>query len=655
MMEKVYIPSREQIHTSHMYDFIKYLRDNHGLHFTSYIQLQTWSVTDNKMFWEVLLRYSGIKLHQPYSKVLTSEKMFLSKWFGDAQLNFAENLLCHKGEADAIVSYREGADPVRISYDLLFTLTAKVSSSLKKMGLKKGDRVAAVISNIPEAVISMLAVTSIGGIWSSCSPEFGEAGIMERFEQINPKFLIATEAYSYNGKNFDCQEKIRSIASKIESVEKLIWVGRYFVPSAEKINTEEIISADKELRFTQLLQNTQETIQFESVAFNDPVYIMYSSGTTGKPKCIVHGAGGTLLQHYKELLLHADLHPNDKILFYTTCGWMMWNWLVSGLMSGSAIYLYDGNPVYPETGTLWSIAQKEKLTHLGISPKFLQLCKEKSYSTKDGEGLENLRTILSTGAPLPADAYHYIYDNIKQDVQISSISGGTDIISCFMLGNPLSPVFPGELQGAGLGMSVEVWDDSGKPALFEKGELVCTKSFPSMPIYFMNDPENDKYKNSYFGDFPDTWKHGDFIQQTAAGGYVVFGRSDTTLNPGGVRIGTAEIYKVVENFPGVKEAVAAGKNRGSDVEIVLFLVLDAATLMTEEFKKELKSTVKTQLTPRHIPAHIFAVSDIPRTINGKKVEVTVTRIINGNDVKNKESIMNDSCLAEFYQIAEMLK
>lgn len=654
MLERVYIPSEENIKNSPMYAFMRYIAVEHGITLNSYRDLHAWSVNNNKLFWEILLKYSGITLQKKYQNIVSSETMFGSKWFDEAELNFAENLLRYNNESEALVSYRENEEPLRITYRKLHQLVARVSTSLKQMGLKKGDRVAGVLSNVPEAVISMLAVTACGGVWSSCSPEFGEAGIMERFEQISPKFLIATERYSYNGKLFECDEKIKSIVSKIPSVEKLIWVEKF--SSLDLPNDDEltIITDSKELKFNELLHQRSSNLAFTPVSFNDPVYIMYSSGTTGKPKCIVHGAGGTLLQHYKELILHTGLGEKEKILFYTTCGWMMWNWLVSGLMSGGTVYLFDGNPVYPDTSVLWDICSNEELTHLGISPKYLQLCQEKGFVIPAKQSLKSLRTILSTGAPLPSSSYEYIYNNIKKDIQISSISGGTDIISCFMLGNPLSPVFPGEIQGPGLGMSVEVWDENGKPVILGKGELVCTKSFPSMPVYFMNDEGSEKYKKSYFSDYEHTWKHGDFIQQTISGGYIVFGRSDTTLNPGGVRIGTAEIYKVVENFPGIVEAVAAGRNTGSDVEIVLFIVTEGENELSDSFINRLKIDIRTQLTPRHVPSKIFAVRDIPRTINGKKVEVAVTRIINNEEVKNKESIINAYCLEEYYRIAKTL-
>jgi len=650
----VFVPSKESIIYSPMFQFMKFVSQRTGKDFLSYQELHSWTVEQNELFWKLLLEYSPIELTKEYSSLFNGDEMFLSRWFEGAELNFAQNLLRSKSSSFALVSHRENRPVLRISYADLNTYVASASDYLRNLGVGKGDRVAAVISNIPEAVILMLAVTSLGGIWSSSSPEFGESAILDRFEQITPKVLVGQRVYSYNGKLFSIENKIRNVRDKLPSVKKIIWTELYFDFAAG--NREQNIELLKdEITFGDLITNDAAELTFTQTAFNDPVYIMYSSGTTGKPKCIVHGAGGTLIQHYKELHLHSGLTEESKILFFTTCGWMMWNWLASGLMTGAEIHLYDGSPVYPETSRLWDIAESEQLTHLGISPKFLSLCREAHLNLKDTHQLENLKMILSTGAPLTENYYSFIYDSIKKDIHISSISGGTDIISCFMLGNPLSPVFPGELQGPGLGMAVEVWSDSGKRVLLERGELVCVKSFPSMPVGFWGDRGNEKYRDSYFSYFYGIWRHGDYIEQALTGGFKVFGRSDTTLNPGGVRIGTAEIYRVVEEFQEISDSILASVTEQDDAKICLFLVLKPGITLDDVLISRIRNRIKDSLSPRHIPSYFFQVPDIPRTINGKKVEVAVTKILNNQPISNTDSIVNQECLEEIHKIAGVLK
>ncbi|QOJ29329.1 MAG: acetoacetate--CoA ligase [Ignavibacteriales bacterium] len=650
----VFVPSKESIINSPMFQFMKFVSQRTGKDFLSYQELHLWTVEQNELFWKLLLEYSPIELTKEYSSLFNGDEMFLSRWFEGAELNFAQNLLRSKSSSFALVSHRENRPVLRISYADLNTYVASAADYLRNLGVGKGDRVAAVISNIPEAVILMLAVTSLGGIWSSSSPEFGESAILDRFEQITPKVLVGQRVYSYNGKLFSIENKIRNVRDKLPSVKQIIWTELYFDFAAG--NSEQNIELLKdENTFGDLITHDAAELTFTQTAFNDPVYIMYSSGTTGKPKCIVHGAGGTLIQHYKELHLHSGLTEESKILFFTTCGWMMWNWLASGLMTGAEIHLYDGSPVYPETSRLWDIAESEQLTHLGISPKFLSLCREAHLNLKDTHQLENLKMILSTGAPLTENYYSFIYENIKKDIHISSISGGTDIISCFMLGNPLSPVFPGELQGPGLGMAVEVWSDSGKRVLLERGELVCVKSFPSMPVGFWGDSGNEKYRDSYFSYFYGIWRHGDYIEQALTGGFKVFGRSDTTLNPGGVRIGTAEIYRVVEEFQEISDSILASVTEQDDAKICLFLVLKPGITLDDALISRIRNRIKDSLSPRHIPSYFFQVSDIPRTINGKKVEVAVTKILNSQPISNTDSIVNQECLAEIRKIAGVLK
>ncbi|GMU84879.1 MAG: acetoacetate-CoA ligase [Ignavibacteriales bacterium] len=654
MIKRVYYPSKKSIVTSPMFRFMEELEKHFGKRFTNYSELHRWSVENSEVFWKLILEKAPIRLSAQPEKILTSDNMFNSTWFTGSKLNFAETLLKKKLNKYALVSHRENAETIKITYNDLNAFAASAANYLQAIGVKKGDRIAAVISNIPEAVVMMLAATSLGAIWSSSSPEFGEAAILDRFEQIEPVILVGQREYSYNGKYFSIQDKIRNIKSKIPSVKKIIWAERFFnFRNNESYETPSLV--DEEVLFQNLIFDNVLHPVYHHIDFNDPVYIMYSSGTTGKPKCIIHGAGGTLLQHYKELHLHSSITDESKILFFTTCGWMMWNWLVSSLMLGAEVHLYDGSPVYPNTSRLWDIADAESLTHLGVSPKFLSLCKDDNLTLKNSHRLENLQMILSTGAPLTENYYHYIYDSIKEDIHISSISGGTDIISCFMLGNPLSPVFPGEIQGPGLGMAVEVWKDNLSPVTLEQGELVCVKPFPSMPIGFWGDEKREKYEDSYFSHFPGFWRHGDFIEKTSTGGFLVFGRSDTTLNPGGVRIGTAEIYNTLEGFVEISDSVLSSVQEDGDASVCLFLVLKNNGTLDTELTDRIKKRIKAVLSPRHVPKYVFQVNDVPRTINGKKVEIAVTRILQNMEVTNEDSITNRECLAEYRLIAGRLK
>lgn len=654
MVKPVYCPSGKSILKSPMYQFMEFLRQKTMNSFSNYQELYKWSIEESEEFWNFLLMVSPIKKSKDPTTILNSTEMFGSRWFEGVKINFAETLLSAYSDGNALVSHRENEEPVRVSYNELTRYTASAAKHLKKMGVKKGDRVAAVISNIPEAVIMMLAVTSLGAVWSSSSPEFGEAAILDRFEQIEPVLLVGQKEYSYNGKIFNVQEKIRKVKRKIPSVKKIIWAERMFDFKKEQ-NIKSASLEDDELLFQDLIFGHDRSPVFKHIDFNDPVYIMFSSGTTGKPKCIVHGAGGTLLQHFKELHLHSSVTSESRILFFTTCGWMMWNWLVSSLMLGAEVHLYDGSPVYPGTSRLWDIAKSEKLTHFGISPKFLSLCKEDNLNIIESHKLGYLEMILSTGAPLTENYYYYIYESIKKNVHISSISGGTDIISCFMLGNPIAPVFPGEIQCAGLGMAVEVWEETGLPARFVRGELVCVKPFPSMPIGFWGKNGKEKYYDAYFSHFEGIWRHGDFVEGTPSGGFIVYGRSDTTLNPGGVRIGTAEIYNVLEVFPEITDSVVSAVPENDDFEVCLFLVLKEGVNLDEDFASQVRRRIRNLLSPRHLPTYIFQVKDVPRTINGKKVEIAIGRILQNMEVTNEDSIMNKECLEEYRRIAAQFK
>ncbi len=651
MKQPLWKPSEERIKSSNMFKYLKKAETLSGKTINDYNELYQWSVNDIEKFWESIWQLSNLKYSKNYGKVLTRPIMLGAKWFEGSKLNFAENLLRYRDDKIAIISSRENSGTITITYFELYSLVAKCAKSLKDFGLKEGDRVAGFVTNTPESIIAMLATTSIGAVWSSCSADFGLQGVLDRFAQIEPKILFAVEEYSYNGKLIDCREKIKKIVDSVSSIQKLILIPRINDFNIKEIN---INKSDKNLYFNHLLQNTSNGIEFNQLPFNHPVYIMYSSGTTGFPKCIVHGAGGILLQHFKELYLHTNLTREDKITYYTTCGWMMWNWLVSSLMVGATIFLYEGGPVYPDVKTLWKKIEEEKITVFGTSPKFIKISEDSGYNLSDEFNLSSLKTILSTGSPLPEEGFEWVYKNVKEDIQLSSISGGTDIISCFMLGNPILPVYPGEIQCRGLGMKVEAFDENGNSVTEKKGELVCTKPFPSMPVFFWNDPDGAKYKAAYFNDFPGVWKHGDFINITANGGVIVYGRSDATLNPGGVRIGTAEIYRIVEAMEEIDDSIVVGQNWKNDIRIILFVVMNKNHTFNEDLVKKIKLNIRTSASPRHAPHMVLQVEDIPRTLNGKKVELAITRLIQGEKVENKDVLANPESLLLFKKILPLL-
>jgi len=635
-----------------MTSFMRYAELIAGKPFHTYSELYEWSITDLEEFWKSIWVLSGIIHSRKYDKILTNPVMPGAKWFQGAELNFAENLLKYRDNQTALISAREDKPAVRLTYSDLHGRTASLAHSLKQMGLKEGDRAAGFITNIPEAVIAMLAVTSIGAVWSSASPDFGFNGILDRFGQIQPKVLFAVEEYQYNGNLISCTEKIERLAENIPEIEKIILIPNYhdlqspIQKRSSKIKNSVYID---EILFDQINE-----IEFRQLPFDHPVYIMYSSGTTGKPKCIVHGAGGTLLQHFKELSLHTNLTRNDTITYYTTCGWMMWNWLVSSLNIGAAVFLYDGSPVYPSPSALWKKIDEEKISIFGTSPKYLNLFSQNDIQIKKEFDLSSLKTVLSTGAPLPENIFKWIYSSVKNELQLSSISGGTDIISCFMLGNPNLPVYAGQLQCRGLGMKVESFDENGKPVINKKGELVCTKPFPSMPVFFWNDPQGEKYRSAYFDYYPGIWRHGDFIQITEKGTIIIYGRSDATLNPGGVRIGTAEIYNVIETMEEISDSLVIGQKWKDDVRVILFVVLKERIILNEELILKIKNTIRTNSSPRHVPSKIIQVNDIPRTINFKKVELAVKKIIEGDEADNKEALANPESLEQFKNISALL-
>jgi acetoacetyl-CoA synthetase len=646
----LWIPSEDRIKNSNLTQYYEFLRKNYKLSFSSYSELHKWSVTEIENFWESIWKFSGIKHSQSFVEVLDKRIMPSAKWFEGAKLNFAENLLRYRDDHIAIISSREDKPDVVLTYSELYDLVAACSSGLRQLGVKRSDRVAGFVTNIPETIIAMLAVTSLGAVWTSCSPDFGIQGVIDRFGQVKPKILFAIEEYQYFGKIIECREMIEEIVHLIPDIECVIWIpSNQQLKSNSSGNQNNDITADKHLFFNKLLSNTSNQIEFEQLPFNHPVYIMYSSGTTGLPKCMVHGSGGTILQHYKEHVLHTDLKREDVITYYTTCGWMMWNWLVSSLQVGATLFLYDGNPVYPDNDILWQKIEEHKISVFGTSPKYLSIFSRNNIAPKDQFDLSSLKAILSTGSPLPEETFKWVYENVKSDLQLSSISGGTDIISCFMLGNPTLPVYSGEIQCKGLGMKVEAFNEEGKSVVGEKGELVCTEPFPSMPVYFWDDESGEKYRKAYFDKFPGVWTHGDFIKITDNGGIIVYGRSDATLNPGGVRIGTAEIYRIVEELKEIHDSLAVGKKWNGDEKVILFVALNVGIELDITLKDKIKAELKAKATPRHVPSEIFEVTEIPRTISGKKVEIAVSKILNGEEVDNKDALANPNSLDQFYK------
>ena len=648
MAEMLWQPSADRVADAEITRFAALVRERHGLDAVDYAALHRWSIEDRAAFWSTLWDYAEVVGERGDGPVLVDgDRMPGAKWFPGARLNFAENLLRRRDDAPAILF--RGEDRVRcaLSFRQLRDAVSMLAQGLRAAGVARGDRVAGYMPNMPKTVVAMLATTSIGAIWSSASPDFGVQGVVDRFGQIAPKVLFSADGYFYGGKRFDSIGRLGPVCARIPSIERIVVVP--YTTTAPDVSTiEKAVTLDEFVT-----GHAPAEIEFERLPFDHPLYIMYSSGTTGAPKCIVHGAGGTLLQHVKELALHSDVKRGERLLYFTTCGWMMWNWQVSALACGATLALYDGSPFHPDGNALFDYVAEEGIETFGTSAKYIDAVKKAGLAPARTHDLSKLKAILSTGSPLVPESFDFVYESIKRDVCLSSISGGTDIISCFVVGNPAAPVHRGEIQCLGLGLDVHAFDDEGRSVVGEKGELVCTRAFPSMPVGFWNDPDGRKYHDAYFARFDNVWCHGDYVEITERGGVIIYGRSDAVLNPGGVRIGTAEIYRQVEQLDEVQEALVIGQQWDGDVRVVLFVILRGGTELDEALEARIRSHIRVNATPRHVPARIVRVTDIPRTRSGKITELAVRDVVHGRKVKNKEALANPEALDQFADRAEL--
>ena len=634
---------------SNLFKFEKFLSKKFNFKMSkNYNKLFDWSIKKPNLFWSSIWDYANVK-GKKVDKFKSSKEFIKNKFLVNSKLNFAENLLSKNDNSKAITFISEtGFKEIR-SWKDLYLNTSKLVNFFKKNKIYAKDRIAAYMPNQIETVECFLAASTIGAIWSSCSSDFGTQGLIERFSQIKPKILIITDRYYYNGKEINILKRLPSILKKIKSIKNVLIVS---YPGKKYLKYKKIKNV-KNFYLKEIYKTKPTEIKFKKFDFDHEIAILYSSGTTGKPKCICHRTGGVLLQHLKEHQLHCEIKPGDNIFYFTTCGWMMWNWLVSSLASKASIVLFEGFPMYKKKDLLFRIVNKENITLLGVSAKYIDQLRKLNINIKSKYKLSSLKTICSTGSPLSGDGFEYVYKNIKKNVHLSSISGGTDIVSCFVLGNIYSPVYKGQIQNNGLGMNMDVYSDNGKSILNKKGELVCKSPFPSMPKMFWNDKKNKKYKKAYFKKFENVWHHGDYVEKRKNGGYIIYGRSDATLNPGGVRLGTAEIYSVVEKFNNVKESIVIGQSWDNDIRIILFIVLNKPNSLDDIFIQKLKKAIRLEASPRHAPAKIIEVSDIPRTKNGKIVELAVKNIIEGNNIKNIQALANPEILEQYKNIEEL--
>ena len=645
----LWTPSETRVANSPMTAFARAAAERAGRDLPDYAALHRFSIDDRETFWDLLWDFTGV-VGEKGGRVLADDRMPGARFFPDGRLNFAENLLAKAGadDADALVFWGEDRVKRRMSWAQLRQLVARLQQALKAAGVGKGDRVAGMLPNMPEAVAAMLAASSLGAVWSSCSPDFGVRGVLDRFGQIEPKVLFVCDGYYYAGKTLDVSGKAAEIVADLPTVTATVVIPY--------IGTEEAAASaiPRAVTLAGFVDGAEDRApEFLRLPLDHPLCIMFSSGTTGVPKCIVHSAGGALLQQLKEHVLHSGNGPGSRVFYFTTLGWMMWNWLVAGLATGATLLLYDGSPFHPSGNILFDYADAEGMTFFGTSAKFIDSVKKANLRPIGTHGLATVQTMASTGSPLSAESFAFVYDGIKQDIHLASISGGTDILSCFVLGNPNAPVYSGEIQVPGLGMAVDVWDEAGNPVRRQKGELVCTRAFPSMPISFWNDPDGKKYRAAYFDRFEGIWCHGDFAEWTGRDGMVIHGRSDATLNPGGVRIGTAEIYAQVEQLPQIIEALAIGQQWDDDVRVVLFVRLAGGVALDDDLQKRIRTRIREGASPRHVPARIVAVDDIPRTKSGKITELAVRDIVHGRTVKNVEALANPEALGLYQDIPEL--
>ncbi|MBF0211782.1 MAG: acetoacetate--CoA ligase [Desulfamplus sp.] len=647
MAKCLWKPSEDRIKQTNMYQFMQRVNKTYNKSFSNYDELYQWSIDNIEQFWSLMWEFAEIRHSTTFDRVIDNpKKMPGAKWFDGAKLNFAENLLRFRNNNIALIF--RGEDKIRrtLTYNELYDEVSRVAQALRNHGIKPGDRVVGFVPNMPESIIAMLAATSIGAVWSSCSPDFGIKGVLDRFGQTKPRILFTADGYFFKGKQMDSLEKIAGIIKELPSIEKVV-----VIPYTKE--DPYIKSIPNAILLDKFKESRAHDIEFEQLPFDHPLYIMYSSGTTGLPKCMVQSAGGVLIHQIKELMLHTDLKESDTIFYFTTCGWMMWNWLVSSLAVGATLVLFDGNPFHPAPDALWQMAQDEKITVFGTSAGYIAALKNAGVKPKQQFDLTSLKALLSTGSPLSKEDFDFIYEEIKSDLQLASISGGSDLNGCFALGNPIGAVYSGELQCRGLGMKVFAYNEDGSSVVGQQAELVCTAPFPSMPIYFWNDEDGSRYHAAYFDRYPNIWTHGDFIEVTERGGVIMYGRSDATLNPGGVRIGTAEIYRRIEQMEEISDSVVVGQEWNNDVRVILFVTMASGFELTEQLKDKIRNDIRKNASPRHVPAKIVQVPDIPYTLNMKKVELAVKNMIHGKEVKNKDALKNPEALDFFANIEEL--